>query len=201
MNRLNKYTKEARQALSNAREEALQLRHRTIGPEHLLLGILNVNDPIIDCILSKLQVSSTRLRQALEFVVGRGNKALVSEPTLSSLTRAVLLHAERESMEMGGELTGIEHLFLGLLDDAEGVAVGILESFGLYLDTVRQHILELLSNGREYARFAAQYLARYNETPTLNLVSRDLTAAALAGMLDPLIGREAELERTMQILS
>ena len=70
MNRLSKYTKEARQALSYAREEAMQLRHRTIGPEHLLLGVLKVKDPIIECILSEFRVSAIRLRQALEFVVG-----------------------------------------------------------------------------------------------------------------------------------
>lgn len=201
MNRLNKFTKEARQALSYAREEAVQLRHRTIGPEHLLLGILKMNDPIIECILAKLQISTPRLRQAMEFVIGRGNKALVSEPTLGLPAKEVLLHAEETAAEMGEELVGIEHLLLGLLRDSEGIAVGVLESFGLFLDAVRQHITMLLSNGREYANFAAQYHARYNETPTLNQVSRDLTAAALAGTLDPLIGREAELERTMQVLS
>src|SRR5579884_3003381 len=201
MNRSNKYTKEARLALSYAREEAMELRHRMIGPEHLLLGVLEVNDPIIECVLSRLQVSTPRLRQALEFVIGRGNKALISEPILGSAAKEVLRHAEEEAAEMGEELTGIEHLLLGLLKDSEGIAVGVLESFGLYLESVRQHITDLLKNGREYASFAAQYHARYNGTPTLNQVSRDLTAAALAGTLDPLIGREAELERTMQILS
>ncbi len=201
MNRPNKYTREAWKALSYAREEALELHHRIIGPEHLLLGVLKVNDPIIECVLSRLQVSTPRLRQALEFVIGRGNKALISEPVFGTSAKEVLLHAEEEAAGRGEELTGIEHLLLGLLKDSEGIAVGVLESFGLDFDSVRQHVTELLKNGREYASFAAQYHARYNDTPTLNQVSRDLTAGALMGTLDPLIGREAELERTMQILS
>src|SRR5712691_9697597 len=133
VSKLNRYTKEARQALSNAREEALRLKHRIVGPEHILLGILQMNDPIIECIFSKLQVSSTRLRQALEFVVGHGNKALISEPTLSPTARAALVRAEQESVDMGEELIGVEHLLLGLLKNKEGIAVGVLESFGLYL--------------------------------------------------------------------
>src|SRR5579884_937537 len=201
MNRSNKYTKEARLALSYAREEAMELRHRMIGPEHLLLGVLEVNDPIIECVLSRLQVSTPRLRQALEFVIGRGNKALISEPILGSAAKEVLRHAEEESARGGAELVGPEHLLLGLLSAREGVAVGVLESFGVYLDLVRKELSVLLSTGREHLIYLAQHQTRYDATPTLNQVSRDLTAAALAGTLDPLIGREAELERTMQILS
>ncbi|HVB22422.1 MAG TPA: ATP-dependent Clp protease ATP-binding subunit [Ktedonobacteraceae bacterium] len=201
MGRVNRYTQEARQALSNAHEEAQRLRHRTISTEHLLLGILRLNDAIIEAVFTSCHASSTRVCQALEFVVGRGNKALLSDPALGASVRMALTYAEQEAAQMQAELIGVEHLFLALFCERDGVASGVLESFGLFLNPVRQQIVTLLSTGREHVSSSNQYQARYEATPTLNLVSRDLTAAALAGMLDPMIGREVELERTMQILT
>ncbi len=205
MSRLNRYSKEARQALSYAREEAMRLRHRSVGTEHILLGILKVKAPLIEAVFSALHVNTFRMQQALEFVVGRGNKTPMSDPPLSPGARAVLARAEQEAGFFNGELVDLEHLLLGLLSDREGVAVGVLESFGVYLDTARQQIklqiTNLLHSGRGRNGLVPQYQAQYDMTPTLNSVSRDLTAAALAGTLDPLIGREAELERTMQILT
>ncbi|GAC1566213.1 MAG: ATP-dependent protease ATP-binding subunit ClpC [Ktedonobacteraceae bacterium] len=201
MSQLGRYTEEARRALLASREEALQLRHRVIGPEHLLLGMLKINDPIIECVLLRLQASSPRLREALEFVVGRGNKAILSQPALGQAARAALGRAQEVAAQMEQPLIGTEHLLLGVLGDQESIAAGVLESFGLSLQAVRKEIETLLVFGREHANFAAQYQVRYNETPTLNQTSRDLTAAALAGAVDPMIGREVELERVMQILS
>src|SRR5216683_2330940 len=107
----------------------------------------------------------------------------------------------REAMAAQAELIGVEHLLLGLFSERDGVTVGVLESFGVYLSPARQQFTTLLSKGQENAILSSHYQARYDATPTLNHVSRDLTAAAMAGMLDPMIGREAELECTMQILS
>ncbi|GAC1350966.1 MAG: ATP-dependent Clp protease ATP-binding subunit [Ktedonobacteraceae bacterium] len=201
MSRLNRYTKEARQVLSNAREEAQRLRHRSVGTEHLLLGILKLHDPFIEGLFSTLHASTEKVVQALEFVVGHGNKTLVGEPSIGTAARAALASAEQEAMATQSELIGVEHLLLGLFCERDGIAIGVLESFGVYLNPTRQHVLALLSDGRENFVAANQYQARYNATPTLNQVSRDLTSAAMAGMLDPMIGREAELERAMQILS
>ncbi|MEO8973240.1 MAG: ATP-dependent Clp protease ATP-binding subunit, partial [Ktedonobacteraceae bacterium] len=201
MGRVNRYTQEARQALSNAREEAQRLRHRAISSEHLLLGILRLNDAIIEAVFVSCHASSTRVCQALEFVVGHGNKALLGDPALSASVRMVLTCAEQEATQMQAELIGVEHLFLALFCERDGVALGVLESFGLFLSPVRQQLVSLLHTGREHVTSSNQYQTRYDATPTLNLVSRDLTAAALAGTLDPMIGREVELERTMQILS
>ncbi|HVB73452.1 MAG TPA: ATP-dependent Clp protease ATP-binding subunit [Ktedonobacteraceae bacterium] len=201
MSQPGRYTEEARKALLASREEALQLRHRVIGPEHLLLGMFKINDPIIECVLLRLYASSARLKEALEFVVGRGNKALLSQPALGQGARAALGRAEEVAAQMEESLIGTEHLLLGVLGDQESVAAGVLESFGLSLQAVRKEIEMLLSLGRDHANFAAQYQVRYNQTPILNQVSRDLTTAALAGSVDPMIGRESELERVMQILS
>lgn len=201
MSQSGRYTEEARQALLASREEALQLRHRIIGPEHIVLGILKVGDPIVECVLQRRQVSAARLRESLEFVVGRGNKAIISQPTFGQPARDALERAQQVAAHMGHEQAGVEHLLLGVLGDETSIAAGVLESFDLSLAVARGEIETLLSLGREHALFTAQYQARYNLTPTLNQVSRDLTTAALAGKIDPMIGRETELERVMQILS
>src|SRR5256714_10872995 len=201
MSRLNRCTKESRQALAIARAEAWRLGHKAVGTEHILLGILKLNDPLIEGLFASLHVSTLRVTQVLEYVVGRGSKALVGEPSLSAMARTALIVAEQEAMAAQAELISVEHLLLGLFSERDGVTVGVLESFGVYLSPARQQFTTLLSKSRENAIFSSHYQARYDATPTLNQVSRDLTAAAMAGMLDPMIGREAELERTMQILS
>ena len=201
MSRLQHYTKEARQAISCAREEAQRLRHKTVGTEHLLLGILKVSDSTIEAVFSLLHVSTQRVVQALEFVVGYGNKTSLTEPALSAATRAVLVCAEQEKASDHAELMKIEHLLLALFCEPDSVTVGVLESFGALPDAMREQFEMLRQHGSQALDLARQYEVWYALTPTLNQVSRDLTLAALSRELDPLIGREAELERTMQILS
>ncbi len=201
MNRLSKFTGEARRAVAYAREEARRLRHRLVGTEHLLLGLLKVNDPIIDGLFVSMHTSSARAAQALEFVVGRGNKAILSEPVLSASARTTLLRAEEEAEAVHAELVGIEHLFLGILSEEDGIAVGVLESFGVSPEVARRKLADLFKKGYDDLQLAIRYQVLYDTTPTLNQVSRDLTIAALMGELDPVIGRDAELERVMQILS
>jgi ATP-dependent Clp protease ATP-binding subunit ClpC len=201
MSRFDQYSNEARRALAQAREDALRLNHKTICTEHLLLGLLEINDPLIEGVISTLNANSGRLRQALEFVIGRSNRPLLSEPTLSAPARTVLDMAEEEAQEAHVPEVGPDHLLLGLLREGSGIAAGVLESFGITLELTRQHLGQLRRQGRQMTAFAAEHMTRYNMTPTLNQVSHDLTAAALAGQLDPVIGRENEIERTMQILA
>jgi ATP-dependent Clp protease ATP-binding subunit ClpC len=201
MSKLNRYTKEVRQALSYAREEAIRLRHKMIGTEHLLLGLFKINDLLVEGVFTSLHTSTVRVAQALEFVAGRGTKAFIGEPTLGPAIRAALVRAEQEAAAANEELVGLDHLLFGLLAEQDGIAIGVLESFGISLDVARHQMINLLHSGREHIILVNHYQQRYDATPTLNLVSRDLTRAALEGSLDPMIGREAELERTMQILS
>ncbi|HLI07513.1 MAG TPA: ATP-dependent Clp protease ATP-binding subunit [Ktedonobacteraceae bacterium] len=195
------YTEEMRQALAGAREEAKRLRHRTINTEHLLLGLLKLCDPFIEALFSSLHVSTQRIVQALDFVLGRGNKASLSDPTLTAAARAALLRAEEEALLDQSAAVDLEHLLLSLLSEPDSVAIGVLESFGVDKDSVAQQLLALRNTSKEALLLTNRYQARYDSTPMLNMVSRDLTLAALRGMLDPLIGREMLLERTMQILS
>lgn len=203
MSTTNKYTKEARQALVFAKEETQRLRHKVVSPEHLLLGLLKVNDILIENIFESLHVNTNRVTQAVEFVIGRGNKIYLSEPVLNAAARYVIANAEVEAARAASDLIGIEHLLLGIFEEENGVAAGVLGSFNMSIEAIREHLARL-SNVEEHAEqpsFSKEYQARYDATPTLNQVSRDLTAAALVGMLDPMIGREEELERAMQILS
>lgn len=202
MRQSENYTPQAQLALAYAREVALQFQHRMIGPEHLLLGMIRTRDVVIESLFARLQVDTMRLCQAIGFVIGRGNNRSVNnEPAFNALMQEALARAENEAAEAGESAVGIEHLLLGLLGDDESVAVSVLESFDVTLFAVRQHLQFLYRYGRDQALSLAQYQMRYAETPLLNQVSRDLTAEALMGMLDPLIGRATELERTMQILS
>ncbi len=201
MGKLYKYSQDVRQTLAYARDEAQRLRHRLIAPEHLLLGMFNVHIPLIEGLFASLHVSTQSIGQALDFVVGHGSKAILSEPVMSITSRAILARAEEAAMAQKAECIKIEHLFLAILEEPDCVALGVLESFGIHLTLARDQLAVLLSGGYERLNLSAQYYARYEATPTLNQVSRDLTLAALDDTIDPLIGREAELERTMQILA
>ncbi len=201
MSTINKYTEEARQAFAYAREEAVRLKHKSVGPEHLLLGLLKLSDTRIESLFLSLNVSTMRVAQAIEFVMGRGTKAHSSEPALSAAARHVITCAEAEAARAASDLIGVEHLLLGIFGEENGITASVLESFTMSLEVVRQQLTAMTLIGHEQVMYSKQYQARYDATPTLNQVSRDLTAAAIAGTLDPMIGRENELERTMQILS
>ncbi len=200
MGRTNRHSSDVRQALYFAREEARRLRHRLVAPEHIMLGLLRLQAPLLEGLFVSLHVNTVSLAQALDFVIGRGSKAILSEPTLSVAARAVLASAEEDAAAVGAEMIELDHLFLAILAEPNGVVLGVLESFGVNLTMVREQLTCLLRGGYERLHLAAHYYARHEATPTLNQVSRDLTLEALNDAIDPMIGREAELERTMQIL-
>ena len=192
---------DAQRVLVQSRECARRLNHRTLCTEHLLLGLLECNDPVVTTMLNNLNVAPKQLRDAIEFVVGRGNRVHTIEPTPSDAVYLVLDYARREARDLRSNEVRPEHLFLGLLREQRGIASGVMESFDITLERARAQVMRLQSQGFQRTAYAADHMARYQMTPTLNMVSRDLTAAALAGQIDPLIGREYELERTMQVLA
>ena len=201
MSRFDRYNNDAKRSLAQAREIALRLNHKTICTEHLLYGLLEANDPTVGAILAGLGANATRLRQALDFVIGKSSKPLLVEPTLSGPARRALDLAEQEAQTAGAAEVGSEHVLAGLLREGEGIAAGVLESFGVTLEAVQAQTQTAKRRGRGTLGFSAEHQARYNLTPTLNSVSRDLTSAALLDQLDPVVGREEEIERTMQVLS
>jgi ATP-dependent Clp protease ATP-binding subunit ClpC len=163
--------------------------------------VLKLRDPLIEGLFASLHVSTASLLGALDFVMRRGHKAILSEPILSVAARAILVRAEEEAEQLGSPVVGIEHLFLALLAEQNGVTAGICESFGLDCQHAQRQLQVLMDSGSERVNLATEYHSRYESTPVLNQVSHDLTMAALKDRLDPLIGRQGELERTMQILA
>ncbi len=201
MGKNEKYTSDVREVINRAREETQCLRHRLVGSEHLLLSVLKLRDPLIEGLFASFHVSTTSLIGALDFVMRRGHKAILSEPILSVSARAILVRAEEEAEQLGSPVVGIEHLVMALLEEQNGVTAGILESFGVDSDRAQSQLLLLIESGSERVILTSEFHRRYESTPALNQVSHDLTLAALDDRLDPLIGRQGELERTMQILS
>jgi len=201
MNRPGNYDRDVQQALEFAREEARRLRHRLISTEHLLLGLLKLNNPLVEGLLASLHTSTGRIQQALDFVIGRGHKAILSGPIFGAPARITLQRAEEEAARARADLVSAQHLFLAILHERDGIAGGVLESFDVSVDSVRQKLKALLEEDYDHLQLAVHYQVLYDKTPTLNLVSRDLTIAALHDEIDPMIGRTAELERAMQILA
>ncbi|MGZ6389963.1 MAG: ATP-dependent Clp protease ATP-binding subunit [Ktedonobacterales bacterium] len=201
VSRFDRYNTDARKSLAQAREIALRLNHKIICTEHLLYGLLEANDPTVTTIVTSLGVNTMRLCQALDFVIGKSNKPLLVEPTLSAAARHTLDIAEEEALSEDSTEVGTDHLLLGLLREGEGIAAGVLQSFGVTLDRVQAQRLALRRQGKPNTTFLAEHQIRYNMTPTLNMVSRDLTSAAVSDQLDPVVGREEVIERCMQVLS
>ena len=200
VSRFDRYDEQARNALRLARDSAIRLHSRMIAPEHLLAGVLDSADPTIMALLASLGAPSPSVREELRIIMNpimRGAPWEAAEPELRSEASQILLDAEAEA---GQDEVSVTHLLLGILRRPTSIAANVLgEGYGVTYDRARVGLEALRASGG--GAFAATHSARYHLTPTLNLVSRDLTSAALDGSLDPLIGRERELAQTMQTLT
>ncbi|MCL2706962.1 MAG: ATP-dependent Clp protease ATP-binding subunit [Dehalococcoidia bacterium] len=195
--RFDKFSERARRALSLAQEEAQRLNHNYIGTEHLLLGLVKEEESIAARILVSLGVSLPKMRSAVEYVIGPGEKITSVGTGLTTRAKRVIELAIDEARQMGHNYIGTEHLLLGLLREADGVAAGVLDSFGITPEKTRAEITRFSSLNTNRPRA----MKTPSKTPTLDQVTRDLTAEARAGKLDPVIGRSKEIERVIQILS
>ncbi len=196
--RFEKFSERARRSLTRAQEEAQHFGHSYIDTEHILLGLVAEEEGVASKVLNNLGVSASKLRAAVEFVIGRGKRASIGEVGLTPRAKRVIELAVDEARRLNHNYIGTEHLLLGLLREREGAAVGVLESFGITLERVQTEIDTLLSQGASQPHTAARGTAR---TPVLDQLGIDLTAAARAGKLDPVIDRDKEIERVIQILS
>ena len=145
--RFDKFTGQARKALSLAQEEAHRLKHNYIGTEHLLLGLVR-GEGVAAKVLQKLGVELQTVRNAVEFIIGRGDR-IVLEIGLTPRAKKVIELAIDEARRMNHHYIGTEHLLLGLIREGEGVAVDVLESLGLKLEQVRKETLKMLDEGRK----------------------------------------------------
>jgi ATP-dependent Clp protease ATP-binding subunit ClpC len=198
--RFEKFSERARRVLSLANEEAQRFNHNYIGTEHILLGLVRETDGVAAKVLSNLGVELDKVRSAVEFIIGRGEKTTSGEKGLTPRTKKVVELAVDEARRLNHNFIGTEHLLIGLLREGEGVAAGVLESLQVNLDKVRAETSRILteSPGQSQSGSGARGQTR---TPTLDQLGIDLTVAARAGKLDPTVGREQEIQRVTQILS
>jgi len=195
--RFEKFSERARRVLTIAQEEARNLNHSYIGTEHILLGLVREEEGVAARVLTNLGIGLGKVRSAVEFIIGRGEKPGSGETGLTPRAKKVIELAIDEARQMGHNYIGTEHLLLGLLREGEGVASSVLDSFGITLERARGETQHILTQGTPKARLTRSA----SKTPALDQLGIDLTAAARAGKLDPVIGRHKEIERLIQILS
>src|SRR3990172_3620623 len=195
--RFEKFTERARRVLTLAQEEAQRFNHNYISTEHMLLGLVREGDGVAAKVLANMGVDLNKVRSAVEFIIGKGDRAVGGEMGLTPRAKKVIELAVDEARRMNHHYIGTEHLLLGLIREGEGIAASVLESLGVNLDRVRAEVNRILSQSMPTSHSGA----RPTRTPTLDQLGIDLTAAARAGKLDPVIGRHKEIERGVQILS
>ncbi|MGE5139900.1 MAG: Clp protease N-terminal domain-containing protein, partial [Rudaea sp.] len=204
--KFDKFTKRARRVLTFAQEEAQRLNHNYIGTEHILLGLIREEEGLAAKVLRELGLDQNRVRQVIEEIVGRGQAAPGTRLSLTPRTKRVIELAVDEARRMGMHYIGTEHLLLGLIREGDGIAVNVLKSLGISPDKVRSNLAREVMNAAPYTQEqtqASQSPKKRGEskTPLLDQLAVDLTQLAEEGKLDPVIGRQKEIERVIQILS
>ena len=196
-----RFTDRARRVVVLAQEEARMLNHNYIGTEHILLGLIHEGEGVAAKALESLGISLDAVRQQVEEIIGQGQQAPSGHIPFTPRAKKVLELSLREALQLGHNYIGTEHILLGLIREGEGVAAQVLVKLGADLNKVRQQVIQLLNGyqSKEPAGTASE------ATPSTSLVldqfGRNLTQAAREGKLDPVIGREKEIERLMQVLS
>src|SRR5499427_4559699 len=200
--RFEKFSERARKVLSLAQEEAQRFNHNYIGTEHLLLGLVREGEGVAAKVLSNLGVELNKVRSAVEFIIGRGDRIVLGEIGLTPRAKKVIELAVDEARRLNHHYIGTEHLLLGLVREGEGIAAGVLESLGVSLDKVRSQVIYVLNQSAAYSQEGqGAPHGKSSKTPVIDQLGMDLTAMARAGKLDPVIGRHKEIERVVQILS
>lgn len=198
---LDRFTERAKKVLMLAEQEAQRLGHGYVGTEHILLGLIQEGDGVAAKALATLSINLTGVRQQVEAMIGRGDGQ--SQPSqYTPRAKQVIQLAFEEAQRMGHNYIGTEHVLLGLIGEREGVAAQVLAKMGADIQVVRQRVIELLG-GMAMSGNAPQPPAQPagTNTPLLNEYGRDLNKLAQEGKIDPVIGRESEIERVIQILS
>ncbi|MEU6246493.1 ATP-dependent Clp protease ATP-binding subunit, partial [Glycomyces sp. NPDC047010] len=201
-----RFTDRARRVVVLAQEEARMLNHNYIGTEHILLGLIHEGEGVAAKALESLGISLEGVRQQVEEIIGQGQQAPSGHIPFTPRAKKVLELSLREALQLGHNYIGTEHILLGLIREGEGVAAQVLIKLGADLNRVRQQVLQLLSGyqGKEPAGATAGGTSQESQQSgslVLDQFGRNLTQAARDGKLDPVIGRQREIERVMQVLS
>ena len=196
-----RFTDRARRVVVLAQEEARMLNHNYIGTEHILLGLIHEGEGVAAKALEALNISLEGVRAQVEEIIGQGQQAPSGHIPFTPRAKKVLELSLREALQLGH--IGTEHILLGLIREGEGVAAQVLVKLGADLNRVRQQVIQLLSGyqGKEAATSSGPAEGTPSTSLVLDQFGRNLTQAAREGKLDPVIGREKEIERVMQVLS
>jgi len=205
-----RFTDRARRVVVLAQEEARMLNHNYIGTEHILLGLIHEGEGLAAKALENLGISLNAVREQVTEIIGKGQQAPTGHIPFTPRAKKVLEYSLREGLQLGHTYIGTEHILLGLIREGEGVAAQVLVKLGADLNKVRQQVIQLLAGyqsaqGEKAAAGVGPASGQAEGTPAGSLVldqfGRNLTQAAREGKLDPVIGREKEIERVMQVLS
>jgi len=193
----SRFTEKAIQAIMLAQEEAKKLQHSYVGTEHILLGILGEGDNVVVKVLSEMGFSSDHIRMAIEDRLDNGaSHSDYGNIPFTQQAKQVLTYAWDEARKLGHNYVNVEHLFLSIFRDPSNIAAKVLTDLGCSPTVFKDELLKLLGNRVASSSKANSTVA----TPTLDLYGRDLTSLAAEGVLDPVVGREKEIERIIQII-
>ena len=184
MDRFDKFTDRARKVLTLAQDEAQRFNHNYIGTEHLLLGLVREGEGVAARVLENMNVELAKVRTAVEFIIGRGDRPVVGEVGLTPRAKRVIELAIDEARRLGHNYIGTEHLLLGLVREGEGIAAGVLESLGVNLDKVRHEVIRVLSQSSARGPGQPRPSAPARR-PTVDQLGINLTDAVRAGKHRP----------------
>jgi len=186
-----------------AQEEAKLLNHNYIGTEHILLGLIHEGEGVAAKALEALGINLEQVREQVQDIIGQGQQSPSGHIPFTPRAKKVLELSLREALQLGHSYIGTEHLLLGLIREGEGVAAQVLTKLGADTNKVRQQVIQLLSGyqGKETVSVGGESQPQAKGSTILDQYGRNLTHAAAEGKLDPVVGRERETERVMQILS
>ncbi|MGI6877176.1 ATP-dependent Clp protease ATP-binding subunit [Microbacterium sp. gxy059] len=202
-----RFTDRARRVVVLAQEEAKMLNHNYIGTEHILLGLIHEGEGVAAKALESLDISLDAVREQVQDIIGQGQQQPTGHIPFTPRAKKVLELSLREALQLGHNYIGTEHILLGLIREGEGVAAQVLVKLGADLNKVRQQVIQLLSGYQGKEPVGVTPAGQESQEPTgkgsqvLDQFGRNLTQAARDNKLDPVIGREKEIERVMQILS
>ena len=199
-----RFTDRARRVVVLAQEEAKMLNHNYIGTEHILLGLIHEGEGVAAKALESLGISLDAVREQVQDIIGQGQQQPTGHIPFTPRAKKVLELSLREALQLSHSYIGTEHILLGLIREGEGVAAQVLVKLGADLNRVRQQVIQLLSGyqGKEQVQVGGNDQSSGQAgSQILDQFGRNLTQAARDNKLDPVIGREREIERVMQILS
>ncbi|AYB40349.1 ATP-dependent Clp protease ATP-binding subunit [Brevibacillus laterosporus] len=200
-----RFTERAQKVLALALEEAVRLGHKDIGTEHVLLGLIREGEGIAAKALQALGLGLDKIQSEVESLIGRAPEQPANTtnytPNYTPRAKKVIELSMDEARKLGHTYVGTEHILLGLIREGEGIAARIMNNLGVSLNKARQQVLQLLGSSEMMSSHQPSGSNASANTPTLDGLARDLTTIAKEGSLDPVIGRQKEIERVIQVLS